>query len=302
MKQFDQYIKQQLSEEDAKLPDSVKAKIELALSSLPEESPNPCVIQMERHSSRRPRRPVIAAACAAFVFMFLLPNVSVVYAQALEQIPVIGSLVKVITIRNYLYSDKTHELDVRIPSIVDTENQAADYINADVEELTEQLVQQFYSDVEAFGEGSHGSLYVDYEVVTNTDTWFTLKLCVTETAGSSNSYYRYYNLDKRSGKTVTLADLAKNEEFYETAEQEIKRQMAQRMQEDSNSVYWIEKNSLGEDFVNLTPEHNFFWDANGDLVIPFDKYEVAPGYMGPSEFTIPYEKIRDWLSPGIADR
>lgn len=302
MKQFDQYIKQHLSEEDTELPDSVKAKIELALSELPEEFPEQHVVQLNRKPARRPRRSAVAAACAAFVFLFLLPNVSVVYAQTLEQLPVIGNLIKVITIRNYLYSDETHELDVRIPGIDSMGNPAADYINADIEELTERLVQQFYSDVDAFGEGSHGSLYVDYEVITNTDTWFTLKLCVNEVAGSSNSYYRYYHLDKRSGKTITLADLAENEDFYEAAEQEIKKQMAQRMQEDSNSVYWIEKNSLGEEFVTLTPEHNFFWDTDGNLVIPFDKYEVAPGYMGTSEFTIEYEKIQDWIKPGIIDR
>jgi hypothetical protein len=294
MKPFDPYIKQRLAEESAELPDSVKEKIEAALSNLPEADTNQPIIPL-RKQVHRLRRPVAAAACAAFIFVFLLPNVSVVYAQALEQVPVIGSLVKVVTIRNYLYSDETHEMDVRIPSIEDTENPAAIDINADMAELTERLVQQFYTDVDTFGEDSHGSLYVDYEIVTNTDTWFTLKLCVTEVAGSSNSYYRYYNLDKLSGKIVTLADIAKNDGFYEAAEKEIKRQMAQRMQEDSNSVYWIEDNSLGEEFVNLTPDHNFFWDTDGNLVIPFDKYEVAPGYMGTSEFTIKYENIRNWI-------
>ena len=34
---------------------------------------------------------------------------------------------------------------------------------------------------------------------------------------------------------------------------------------------------------------NFYFDADGNLVLVFEKYEVAPGYMGTPEFTIPKE-------------
>ena len=36
--------------------------------------------------------------------------------------------------------------------------------------------------------------------------------------------------------------------------------------------------------------------AEGKLVISFDKYEVAPGYMGMAEFTIPTEILSKILA------
>lgn len=296
MKKFDRYIKQQLSEEDGELPVSVRSKIDQALSNLPEgqgakEKEKP----LYRYSG------IAAVCCCAFVFLFLLPNVSRTYAQALEQIPVIGKIVKVITIRNYFYEDDTHELEVKVPQIEYRENEGVDYINADAEELTEVLVKRFYSDMERLGEGAHGSMHVDYEVITNTEEWFTLKLCINESAGSSDMYYKYYNLNKLTGKTAALSDLAAKEEFYERVEQEIREQMVQRMEEDKEAVYWVEKDSFGGEFVEITPEHNYFWNEEGNLGIPFDKYEVAPGYMGTPEFEIDFALIKDLMKAEIQE-
>ena len=53
------------------------------------------------------------------------------YAQALEKIPVIGSILRVVTIRNYFYSDDYHQMDIDVPKIEGNESSAADYINKD---------------------------------------------------------------------------------------------------------------------------------------------------------------------------
>ena len=36
-------------------------------------------------------------------------------------------------------------------------------------------------------------------------------------------------------------------------------------------------------------EQSFYWNADGDLVLVFDEYAVAAGYMGMVEFTIPQD-------------
>ncbi len=36
----------------------------------------------------------------------------------------------------------------------------------------------------------------------------------------------------------------------------------------------------------IKEDQNFYFDAGGNLVIVFDEYEVAPGYMGAQEFTV----------------
>ena len=42
-----------------------------------------------------------------------------------------------------------------------------------------------------------------------------------------------------------------------------------------------------EEFTGIDPEQNFYWNDDGELVLVFDEYAVAPGVMGMVEFTIP---------------
>ena len=156
MNNFDEYIKHKLSEDDTELPNSVKSKIEETLAKLPEkETPIKQIRTFNRIAA--------AAACFIFVTLFLLPNMSAAYAQDLEQIPVIGDIVRVITIRNYFYSDAKHEMNINIPKIENENSELFLPINADVKELSEALVQQFYDDLEYIGDEGHSSIYVDYE-------------------------------------------------------------------------------------------------------------------------------------------
>ena len=78
MNDFDKYIKSMASEENTDIPDSVKNKIEETLAALPEKN---------IHIKKTKILPRIAATAACFIFVifFLLPNVSVAYADAFER-------------------------------------------------------------------------------------------------------------------------------------------------------------------------------------------------------------------------
>ncbi len=294
MNDFDKYIKSKVAEEQTDIPDSVKNHIEQTLADLPEKKP---VIKQIRIFPRI----AAAAACFVFIMLFLLPNVSVTYAQELEQIPVIGDIVRVVTIRNYFYADDKHEMNIDVPQIEGEDSEAVDYINKDVSELTTALVNQFYKDLEITGNNGYGSIHVNYEVTTNTERWFTLKLSVSETAASSNTYFAFYHIDKKQGKIVELGDLFNTDKFSDSLVAEIKKQMQKQMANDENISYWIKDSEIGEDFAAVSADHNFYWNDNGDLVIIFDKYEVGPGSMGTPEFVIDKEIIRDVLKSEFKD-
>lgn len=279
MKDFDKYLRSKAAQEKTKIPEAAKKSLENALCNLPEK-------ENKIHRMRPVVRVLATAACFIFIMVFLLPNLSASYAEALEKVPVIGDIVRVVTIRNYVYSDDRHELDVKVPEIEDDNSDAADYINKDVAELTNALVSQFYKDLEITGNNSYGSIHVDYKIITNTDRWFTLKLSVSETSASSNSYYKFYHIDKLNGKIATLSDLYSTENASEVITAEIKRQMREIMEADEGASYWIDDSQIGEDFASVDGEHNFYWNENGELVIVFDKYEVGPGSMGTPEFVI----------------
>ena len=294
MNDFDKYIKSKAAQEQTEIPDSVKNRIEQTLVDLPEKKP-------VKKQIRILPRIAASAACFVFIILFLLPNVSVTYAQALEQLPVIGDLVRVVTIRNYYYDDNHWKMDINIPQIESEDSKSVDYINKDVSELTTALVNQFYKDLEITGNNGYGSIHVDYEATTNTDRWFTLKLSVSETAASSNTYFEFYHIDKKQGKIVELGDLFNTDKFSDILVAEIKMQMQEQMANDENISYWINNSGIGEEFATVSADHNFYWNENGDLVIVFDEYEVGPGSMGTPEFVIDRDVIKDILKSEFKD-
>lgn len=48
-------------------------------------------------------------------------------------------------------------------------------------------------------------------------------------------------------------------------------------------------------FTNINKEQNFYINKDHQLVIAFNEYEVAPGYMGPVEFIVPTKQIQSVL-------
>ena len=283
MKQsFDQEIRETLQAEPIPVPESVHQRTELLLDSLPEKEIKPQL----RILPKAARRFVSAAACILFVMLVLLPNVSVTYAHAMENIPIIGELVGIFTVRNYFYSDDRHELNADVPEVNDPNNeQVSDLINKDVNELTGAIIQKFYGDLEISHDTGYGSIYIDYETVTNTDKWFTLKLTVSEVQASSNTYFKFYYIDRANGTYVTFGDLFDGEDF-DSIEQIIRAQMEAEMAADPDVVYWTEDSELGQNMTALNAEQNFYFDDAGNLVIVYNKYEVGPGYMGCPEFKI----------------
>lgn len=292
MKQsFDQEIRDALQQEPISVPASVHERTEQILDALPEKESKPKLFVLPRAVVRATQ----AAACILFVLLVLLPNVSVAYAKAVENIPVIGSLVEIFTIRNYFYSDDRHELDVQVPQVSDPGNQnASDLINKNVNQLTAAVIQQFYDELEITHDKGYGSIYIDYETVTNTDKWFTLKLTVTELAASSNTYFRFYHIDRTTGTYVTFGDLF-DEADYPALEQLIIKQMRREMDENEDAVYWIDGAEAGESFTALSGTQNFYFDDAGNLVIVYNKYEVGPGSMGCPEIEIPLQDFQSYL-------
>ena len=292
MKQsFDQEIREALQGEEIPVPESVHRRTEMLLESLPERETRPqlCILPTAT------RRFISAAACILFAMLVVLPNLSVTYAHAVENFPIIGDLVEIFTVRNYFYSDDRHELDADVPEVNDPNNQqVSNLINKDVNELTEAVIQKFYDDLEISHDTGYGSIYIDYETVTNTDEGFTLQLTGSEVPASSNTYFKFYHIDRTNGTYVTFGELIDSEDFG-AIEQIIRAQMEAEMAADPDVVYWTEDTELGQSVTALSAEQNFYFDDAGNLVIVYDKYEVAPGFMGCPEIVIGKENFDKYL-------
>ncbi|WP_071458660.1 RsiV family protein [Bacillus massilinigeriensis] len=92
----------------------------------------------------------------------------------------------------------------------------------------------------------------------------------------------------------------KSDAYVEVLSKEAKKIMLAQMREDPNKVYWIKDPKHPEDvpidfFEKIKPEQNFYINNKHQLVLVFDKYEVAPSYMGVVEITIDTKSLDDIL-------
>ena len=247
----------------------------------------------EGHSSVMPKRSYWGAwAAAAAVLVFIaVPNVSPTAAMAMADMPVLNKVVQVVTFNRFtqMTEDKLYAANVQTAKLEvqgDAQLQSSvGEINTEVKVYAEQMIAQFQQEMEAQG-GVYG-LDIGYTVVTDSDKWFTLEIITTETMASGAETVRYYNLDKETGKYVHLADLfPKGYDYVTAVSEDIKAQMVQRMAEDENQSYFINGDMPEEDFQQIAPDQQFYVNQDGQLVIVFNEYEVAPGSMGCPQFIV----------------
>ena len=252
-----------------------------------------------KNKVRRFRIPITVAA--AVMILILLPNTGADIAYAMGNIPVVGKLFQAVTFRDYQYESERFSADVEVPQIVveDIEEEAqnpsedtqklqetVEQINFSIDEVTNQLIEEFKESAE-LGE-SYGGLEIHHETVTNNEHYFTLKLSIFQAAGSGSESYKFYTIDKQSGQQIHLGDLFQEGSGYnELMSENIRNQMRKLMAEDEMNSYWVDNTDIPDlNWKGLNEDQNFYFDENGNIVIVFDEYEVAPGYMGAQEFTV----------------
>ena len=281
MNKQDRKIRRQLKKEKIVMPEQMEQRFDFTVAWL------------QKKTQRKPHFFTIGIRTAAVLLLiafFVLPNVSPEVAYAMQEIPVVDKIVRVITVYDFEKEDENHSENIRIPQI-ETEDgmqEPLDAINEEVKELTDEIITRFRKSAEELPD-SHFDLLIDYETVTNNENWFTLKITVTESAGTGSNAYRYYHIDKTRGEIVTLSDVFnENFDYVYVFSEYIKQQMLRQMEEDPDVIYWMySDNKTFWGFYEISPDQNFYFNQDGDLVIVFDKYEVAPGTMGYPEFVIP---------------
>ncbi len=260
--------------------------------------------RMEQRARNKKRiiRTVSAAAAVVAAFV-ILPNTSASIALAMEQIPVIGNLVEVVTFRDYSYETDRNMADIQVPEIQvsdqadtgevqDKLNKTTEEINAEIQRISEDLIAEFEAGLE-YEEG-YQDVVVNSEVLTTKQDYFTLKLLCYQGAGSGYAWNYYYTIDLNTGKRLKLKDIFKEGADYITAISEnIKEQMQAQMDADDSVYYWLHDEIEEWNFKSITDETSFYINEKGNVVIGFNEGDVAPMYMGTVEFEIPAEVLAD---------
>lgn len=243
----------------------------------------------------------VASIVAATALFTVGVNSSPVFAASLSNVPVVGIIVKILTFREYTVNEDSYNADIKVPSIQGLENKDLENSLND-KYLTEnkKLYEDFMADMEDMKSNGDGHLGVSsgYVVKTDNDRLLSIGRYVVNTVGSSSTTMKYDTIDKQSEILITLPSLFKNDSYVNIISENIKKQMIEQNKADENKFYWvegIEKDINMDLFEKISKDQNFYINSEGKLVISFDKYEVAPGYMGVVEFVIPTEILSDSL-------
>ena len=264
-----------------------------------------------RYRKRRMMRAVRnigVAAAAVLLCMTVGVNTNEVLAKELGQLPVIGSLVRVLTITSYHEEDGDHDITVNVPEIEVEETQTAGMSDADIEEAVNAQIQEIVDShiaqaKEKFAEykeaffatggteeewgGRTMDIDVDYEVKYQEGSVLSLELSTFEGWVAAQELRYYYNIDVAQNRELTLKDLLGGD-YVNIANESIRQQMKERAAADENLVYWgvTETESGIDGFVSVDEDTDFYISADGNPVVCFGEYEIAPGFMGIQEFEI----------------
>ncbi|TGY97493.1 DUF3298 domain-containing protein [Petralouisia muris] len=246
-----------------------------------------------------------AGAAAAITVLTILVNSNASIAYAMERIPVLGAIVKVITFREYEHRENDMEANIKIPKlqIEDREGNlledSTNKLNDKIEAYTNEIIAAYEADLKAAGGEGIQAVDLDYETVTDNDKLFSLRFHQTVTMAGAVQMEKIYHIDKQTGELITLKDLFQEGADYQTPITEnIKEQMKNQMAQDETITYWLDSDVPEWNFTELSDSVNFFISESGKLNIVFDEYKVAPGFMGVVTFEIPTETVKDIIKDG----
>ncbi len=141
----------------------------------------------------------------------------------------------------------------------------------------------------------HLGVVLDYRVRTDNDEVLAIDLYEMNIAGSSSTKHSLYNFDKKSGKLIELGGLFNEKaDYVKVISDHISKEM-RRQNKLGKGTFWLAPQEE-EGFCAIKPGQNFFINDRGNIVICFDKYEVAPGAAGSPEFEIPRKVVGPYLA------
>lgn len=239
-----------------------------------------------------------AAAAAAIVFTLAL-NAFPAFALEAAQLPVIGSIAKVMTFRSYQMEQNDIGVSVEVPSIEMIEKDTgvqADAINQEILNCCNQYVEEAMARAEEYRTAflatggtqeewaSHNiTITVNYDILLQDEDYLSFVVRGYQNWSSAGNETRYYNLDLHTGAEVTLKDLL-GDDYESLVNDSIRQQIAER--EKSGEVFSAED---AGGFHGITEDTRFYISPNHNPVIVFEKYEIANGAAGEITFEITAE-------------
>lgn len=171
----------------------------------------------------------------------------------------------------------------------------AELIVNEISNLSEQSTSEKLQEKLEIMNSNQGKIFcqnnirIDYEVKYNDNNKLSFILKKEDGVNSSFTEIHTFNYNIENGEKINLKDML-GENWKEIVDKQIYNEIQKQENENKNIKYFHENDmqGKGEDnyFKGVSENENFYINENGNVVIIFDKYAIAPGYMGFPEFEI----------------
>ena len=301
-----------------RLEETVASAIEQAAARRKEDyGPDQPVTEKRNRKKWRRRGKMVsgcglAAAAVLTVVAAVGVNTSPTFAEEMQRIPVIGAIVRLFTAESWQSDTGDAGISVEVPGIEmirgDTKN-LADEINEEIKakcdayaaaavERAKEYKKAFLDTggTEAEWKEHDIRIRVWYELKSQDDSHLSFAVSGSENWVSAYSETYYYNISLTDGAYLTLEDLL-GPDYIEKANESIRAAIKER--EADSGEEFFSKDEGG--FVTVTADTPFYINEKGNPVVVFEKYEIAPGFMGRPEFEIEREVDKSGLSEDTLD-
>lgn len=234
----------------------------------------------------------LTSVAACFAIFVLLLNTNSAFAESMLEIPILNTICRVFTFREYEFEDNKKIMNVKIPNISNTGNtDLENRINYQIRKTIQSAVDEFEIRAQEFYDAfvSTGGnpedfmpieININYEIKSSSESHVSFIITKFETSASAYQDTYYYNIDLVSGREITLKDLL-GPNYKEIVTKQIEEQI-ENLDEERKSFLFDDINI--SDLI--TPNSNFFINKDNNIVIVFNKYEIAAGAAGMFEFEI----------------
>lgn len=266
---------------------------------IPKELKDIVEINLQRQPKKKSKAFIFIASLAAATLLFTASvNTSATLAKNLAEVPIIGPIVKVLTFKEYEMVKDNYTAAITVPQISGSSNEIQ-ALNEQYAAEGKALYEQFKAEIEDM---EAGNMDVDsgYIIETDTDKLLSFGRYIQVTVVSSSTVMKYTTIDKQSETVITLPSLFKDNSYKEMINTYIEDYLRNRMMETKgDEMYWIGGTPYHDEtmgvFEGITDEQNFYITETGKLVMSFNDFEIAPGFMGIVTVEIPSELIQNVL-------
>ena len=224
------------------------------------------------------------ASAAAVGLIIVSVNASSTFATSLENIPVIGNIIKIVNFNNYRINKDGMDVSISLPEVSSDSKDLEYKLNKEFEKEGKEAYKKYEAEVaklEKEGKTTHKSAEVWSETIAENDKTASIAIYNTEIEASAATNRKIYNINKEDKTVLTLEGMFGNNDYVDVLSKNILSQMKERTKKDSNDVYFVDNT------FKIKKDQPFYINNKGELVICFDEYEVAPGSAGLVEFVIP---------------